>query len=177
MTRIIMIILAELLFAVSLMSQDTTWQMTLSGGQVISNVEMKKLNDDSLIISNVAGNRSIPVEIIIEIRLVKEGYFWKGAKTGALIGAAIGGVTGAIAGANAKPSPGTLFGDIDKTTLHLVAVPLGAIVYGAMFGVIGGVIGGPIGAMYGVDEVYDLSNMALRGKLSTIQSILTKYKE
>jgi hypothetical protein len=167
-------ILVVLICTTSFISCSTAWQVTLKNGRVISNVDGERLNGESLIVSDDIGSHSIPADSITRVRLVRDASFWKGAKTGALIGGATGVVVGAVAGANAKPSSET---GVDKTALRIVTVPLGAIVYGAMFGVVGGTIGGPVGALSGHEEEYDLSSMPLRDKLNTIQSVLSKNKK
>jgi len=162
------------LFTAPAMSQRTTWQVTLSSGDVISNVELQRLNGDSLVVSNALGSQSISVESITEIRLVRKTSFWKGAKTGALIGAATGVAVGVAFGASATPSSGTIGPELDATSLRITAAFLGAVVYGTALAVVGGTIGGVVGAVSGVDDVYDLSQMPLRGKLTTIQSLLKR---
>jgi hypothetical protein len=166
----IYVVVVFILSASPVLSQDRVWQLTLSDGTVVPQARLHELREDSLRISDTTGSRMIPVHTIVEIRYLTGASFWQGAKTGGTIGGIAGAIIGVIAGAHAKPSPET---GIDKTNLRIGAALIGAVVYGVFVGILGGIIGGIIGAA-ATDEIHDLSFMPLNGKLTVIQSILTK---
>jgi hypothetical protein len=155
--------------------QNLSWHLTSNEGVVLSQIELDELEDDYLTIFDTTGRVRIPIESIAKLRYERKGSFWKGMEKGALYGGVFGMVAGAIAGANVKGSDLVIIPD--TPSLRLTAAFLGALVYGILGALLGGIFGGVITSLSSVDDVYDLSEMPLRGKQTVIISILKKYKE
>ncbi len=156
--------------------QENRWQIKFSdgkNGKIISHLSLERLNGDSLKVQ-YHGTLSIPVQSILEIRLVRESQFGKGAA----IGSGVGAVLGVISATNIKEEPPKnelerAFRENFRDEVKAAAIFVGIL--GG--GLIGGAIGGIIGAAAGADEVYDLSQMNPAGKLTMIQVILSREKQ
>jgi hypothetical protein len=145
------------------------WQLTLSDGKVFSKIRLTGLKDTLLIFADSAGECSVTVDSIVEIRMVRERGFWKGVKKGALVGSAVGIVGGALF---SKPG-GHLVG-MDRPKIYR---PLSAIALGIGLGIGGGLIGGTISALGGSDDIFDLSYMPHAGRQTAVGALLAREKK
>ncbi len=162
---------------VILSPRENRWQIKFSdgkNGKIISHLSLERLNGDSLKVQ-YHGTMWIPVQSILEIRLVRESQFGKGAG----IGSGVGLVVGVIAAATSKETSPPPQNDVDRALVFVLrpaeeVAKLGMILSSTL---VGALIGGAIGAAAGADEVYDFSQMNLAGKLTMIQVILSKDQQ
>ncbi len=155
-------------------SRTRPWQITLADGAIVSQIVVNELRQDSLVVSDGFGIRTIPVQSITEIRYVREGSFWEGAETGAMIGGMIGAATGALVGVELARRP-------DSANRNKPSEVVGvAVIIGVLFGILyacpGAVIGGTIGAITGADDYHNLRKLPLPQKLMRIEAILSRHK-
>ena len=148
-----------------LYSQDNRWRVTLSGGDVISGVELIGLMDNALVVAADSIKESVPVDSIAELRLVRTASFFHIAETGAAIGSAVGLLSGAI-----FSKPGGGFGSFGLGN-PWVYRPLAALGTGVGLGVIGYIVGGIVAAILNIDEVYDLSHVSNTVRVAVILHI------
>jgi hypothetical protein len=88
--------LAAMLLALAappLAAQDDRWQVTLDGQEYVWDVRLVQLSGDSLVVRQADSLRSLPVERISEMRLIRKSEMQLGE-------AAAGGAIGALMGAD-----------------------------------------------------------------------------
>ena len=151
-------------------AQNVDWRVTLAVGQIINDVALKELSGDSLAVVRNGKTQWIPVQSIIEIRLVRKTTFWQGAKIGGIIGSIAGILHGAI---NVKVPL-----DMAETQAEIVLFKMIIVsVTGFLGAVYGGLVGGMIGSLAGIDEVYDLSQMNPASKLNLLHKALLRDRQ
>lgn len=90
MTRLLLL-LTCLLAARPLAAQDERWQVTLESQEYVWDIRLVRLNGDSLVVRQSDSLRTIPVEQISEIRLIRKSEVQLGD-------GAIGGAMNALMG-------------------------------------------------------------------------------
>ncbi len=144
--------------------QDYRWKLTLADGKTISEVALDSRSGDSLIVKRDDSTFAVEVGQIHEVRLVRKSN----VKQGAIIGAAVGLLAGAVYYLKTyEEPPNTLLPGVGaKKTV-------GTINSSVEGGLIGTAVGATVGALWGSDEVYNLSQIGLKGKLTAIDWILS----
>lgn len=156
-------------------AQPNNCQLTLSSGDTLSNVVLIQVSNDSLNIMQDSSDKWLNVNSITQIRIIKELKIWETAKQYAFYsGIGAPSLSAIIIAISAKGSTGW-FG-MDNTSAKVLGVIIGAPLYGIAFGLIGGIIGSVIAILDSSDKVYDISQMKLAGKLTTLQGILEQNK-
>jgi len=162
------------------LGQSHDWRLTLSSGDTLSNVELMKVHGDSLAIVRDSTSQWMKVVLITEIRCVKESKVWETTKKYAMYtgiaSACVSAVIIAISAHGTSNNGQFVSFEMDNTTAKILGVLIGAPIYGAFFGLLGAIVGGIVGIASASDDVYDLSQMNLNGKLATLQSILEKRR-
>lgn len=166
---VVIVVGAIFLIQSPLLSQDRRWQVKMSDGSIIGKVELEQLRDDTLFVLSDSGSHAIPVDSIVEVRLVRDISFRDGAKVGWEVGAVAGAIDGAIEAKGPGLPPNS---DLHFLADPLVYRPIVALARGIYCGILGSLIGGIVAAIIGTDEVYDFSKVPLAGKLTIINDIL-----
>lgn len=165
----------------TLFSQDHRWQLTLADGKLISKVGLHSLFGDSLVVTG--NNTVLLVEVgqIREIRLVKVSKLEEGVEIGAGVGTVFGAVY-YLATYKEKsvqePTKSKGWEGIGPKIPDLSGVEevLGTLGSALVGGLAGAIVGTVIGAVSSSDEVYDLSQLSLEAKLTSISKILAEQQ-
>lgn len=88
-------------------AQDSFWELQLEGGKIITPITLHKLDEDTLFIDHLRLNQKADIMKIQEIRIVRDGSFWRGAEKGMWIGSSIGLAYGLIQNLATRPKGGT----------------------------------------------------------------------
>ena len=83
MLRTLSLALVAHLAAAPLLAQDERWQVTLDDQEYVWDIRLVRLDGDSLIVRQADTLRSLPVEDITEIRLIRKSEIQLGAGAGA----------------------------------------------------------------------------------------------
>ena len=157
----------------ALVAQSNNFQLAFITGDTLSDAALVSLRDDTLSVLHEGMSRLIRVGSLNEVRLVKESAVWEHAKQYGLVGGIAGGLVSGMAIAVSAHGGSFYSLKVSNTTAKILGALLGAVVYGAVCAVLGGIAGTVAGLIQGTDKVYDLSQMPLKGKIVTLQEILS----
>jgi hypothetical protein len=176
MNRYLNVLILLIIFTSATLGQSNTWKLTFQNGDTLTNVTLVSFSGDSLSILYKGSNRFIAVNSINEIRLVKESAIWVTMKQYGLISGIVGGIIAGIAIAISAKGGSFFSITLSNTSAKILGVILGVPLYGAICWVLGAIVGSVVGIIKSADEVYDLSNMTFKGKVVTIQTILSHQR-
>ena len=173
MNRLAMLLLCVTIGPAALLAQSKDYQLTFTSGDTLSHVTLVSLSSDTLTILHEGMSGLIMVGSIKEIRLVRESDVWEVAKHYGLVSGVAGGIVSAIVIAVSAHGGSFYSLGVSNSTAKIYGAFFGGLFYGAVFVILGGIAGTIAGISQGTDEVYDLSDMPLKGKIVTVHEILS----
>jgi hypothetical protein len=123
------------------------WQIIRKDSSTISVKKLKRVKQDTLIVSTKSILTRVPIDSIITLIHVKRGNVGTNGTIGAGVGFAVGAVLGAVTASSYEVSP--------------VEAAFG---FGLVFAVPGLIIGAVSGALNNPEKVYDLHQLTLSQK-------------
>ena len=139
-------------------SQDQYLWMRLSENRAMTNALFQSLSGDSLVVLRGGRRVSVPLQEIVQIRLIRESSILEGAAIGSGVGLAVGGAVGFSLRAADKSGSSPL-----RTAL--------------MFGVMGAIVGSLSAALDHPDAIVHLAGMTVAEKRKMIETIVTKNQD